>query len=315
MADVSKFVFQPDNITVKVRDNTARTNINNEVSARQQADNNLQTAINSEATARQNADSALQTAINNISSQLSSLNNVIKPEDYGAVGDGTTDDTTAIQNCLNAAHSERKIVLFTQTYKVTTRITIYGGTHIIGYGAKIKYTHNPSSSSPLNYFLFDMSNQSNICVEGLSFEGSGYETTQYKLSYTIGGSGCNNIEIKHCNFDKHGGLSCIYFIASNNIRVDFCQITDYTYGGVMFVEVCNNVYVGHCIILDGHHIGSSSNRNRYAISLNGYYTDPPSSGQRSVGDNLIAEENFIKDSTGFWEGIDAHGGTKIKVQI
>jgi hypothetical protein len=47
------------------------------------------------------------------------------PEKYGAVGDGTTDDTTALQAALDAAVAARgRVVLGPKTYKITAALTI-----------------------------------------------------------------------------------------------------------------------------------------------------------------------------------------------
>ncbi|KAF2763234.1 exo-beta 1,3 glucanase-like protein [Pseudovirgaria hyperparasitica] len=51
----------------------------------------------------------------------------------GAKGDGSTDDSTAIQNAINSAASNNKIVYFDQgTYKVTKTITFPPNTRVVG---------------------------------------------------------------------------------------------------------------------------------------------------------------------------------------
>jgi hypothetical protein len=55
--------------------------------------------------------------------------NVVNAADYGAKGDGSTDDTTALQNALNAGHAQGKPVVIPATsafYKITTRLLVYG---------------------------------------------------------------------------------------------------------------------------------------------------------------------------------------------
>jgi hypothetical protein len=61
--------------------------------------------------------------------------NIFYPEAYGAVGDGTTDDTTAMQQCIDAAVSAGGIVrLSPVTYKITTALSITDSVAIEGMG-------------------------------------------------------------------------------------------------------------------------------------------------------------------------------------
>lgn len=60
----------------------------------------------------------------------------IYPEDYGAVGDGTTDDTTSIQAAINAAvTAQGSVMLRAVTYKITAALSITGACSILGVGA------------------------------------------------------------------------------------------------------------------------------------------------------------------------------------
>src|SRR2546421_2265575 len=57
---------------------------------------------------------------------------VINVKDYGATGDGSTDDTTAIQNAINASSFGNTIFFPTGTYIVSTTIKLLKGRRYIG---------------------------------------------------------------------------------------------------------------------------------------------------------------------------------------
>lgn len=63
------------------------------------------------------------------------MQNIFFPETYGAVGDGTTDDTTALQDCIDAAVATAGTVkLSPVTYKITTALSVTGSVAIEGSG-------------------------------------------------------------------------------------------------------------------------------------------------------------------------------------
>lgn len=50
----------------------------------------------------------------------------VSVSDYGAVGDGLTDDTVAIQNAINAAISQQKALLLNAKHLITDTLLISG---------------------------------------------------------------------------------------------------------------------------------------------------------------------------------------------
>jgi hypothetical protein len=73
-------------------DTNLQNSIDTEKQAREDADNGLQNSIDTEKQAREDADTQLQNDFNNA---LKSVTNWANVKAYGAVGDGSTDDTTA----------------------------------------------------------------------------------------------------------------------------------------------------------------------------------------------------------------------------
>lgn len=104
---------------------------------------------------------------------------------YGAVGDGTTDDTAAINNALAAAKTAKAVVVFPKgTFAVNNKIFVDSGVRgMLGLGGKIKFTTDTAmillrgkqSGQAANVFDFTMSdlyidaNEQNINVGAGTF--------------------------------------------------------------------------------------------------------------------------------------------------
>ena len=116
-----------------------QTDINNETQARKDADTQLQTDIDAETTARKEA-------IDDLKKSTVGLEVFTTPEMYGAKGDGSTDDTAAVQAAFNAATANKPIIL-TGQYYCTETITVKRDTTVIGASSRPRAVLIP-------YFIF-----------------------------------------------------------------------------------------------------------------------------------------------------------------
>lgn len=78
------------------------------------------------------------------------LQEYLSVKDFGAVGDGTTDDTVAIQAAITQATATGQVLLINAgTYKTTSSLTITGGNWIIGEGKSTTIINYSGSSSAI----------------------------------------------------------------------------------------------------------------------------------------------------------------------
>lgn len=67
----------------------------------------------------------------------------VTPEEFGAVGDGVTDDSTAFNACIAKAMETRKFILLdAKTYYISTSLEYIDGVSFIGLNANIKLSDN-----------------------------------------------------------------------------------------------------------------------------------------------------------------------------
>lgn len=128
------------------------------------------------------------------------MNQFANVKDFGAIGDGTHDDTLAFQTAVNSISPYGSLLVPEGTYRISNTITFpsaqgYNGITFFGtgFGSIIKPTSNVK-------LLFDLVGE-NLSIKDLAFDGS---NTTDAIAIRIGGSNgtINNgfIEIEHCQF-------------------------------------------------------------------------------------------------------------------
>lgn len=106
-------------------DNVLHSNIENEKNARENADNVLQNNITNEELSRINSDNVLQQNINSLKDIVFlDDHNSKNVKQFGAIGDGITDDTTAIQSAIDSVVNGGVIYFPSGKYKITQTLNI-----------------------------------------------------------------------------------------------------------------------------------------------------------------------------------------------
>lgn len=176
----------------------------------------------------------------------------VTPEMFGAVGDGVTDDTVAIQNAINTG----KLVLFEKkNYLITDALNVYSGSVLVGQGSSsiIEISQTVAIGKCITT---SENNLSDITILSLFFKG-------------------------HCdeNTDDESGLVTIELLHANNIDIENCLFSGFHKN--IELTVCTNCRVVNNKILNATEMATSK-INGYGILLE--------RGNNIVIDNNTMEE-------------------------
>ena len=171
------------------------------------------------------------------------------PEQYGAVGDGVTDDKVAIQNCFN---SGAKLIIMNKDYYISDSVIFKGRNREIFGTGKITCDHSTNSALVINgdNLVIDILEISSPNCITISTIEQGFNWSQYITFKNIDLIATNTCvkcirnttkwinEIKFDNVRFSGLIGLLLNGDSNN---------PYNYGGYKFIncgnESCSNYFI------------------------------------------------------------------------
>lgn len=162
------------------------------------------------------------------------------PEADGAVGNGSTNDATALGTTLTTAATAKGQVCLAPgvTYAINSQLTIPANTRILGNGATIKLAASAARIATLN---------SNTRIEDVTFDGNNNATSY--LTELV--ASADTVTLLRCRYTSTGGTGPIG-IRTNDSTVN------------LLVDTCTFDNLNNCIKLD-------KNPNRVRIR-NSYFT-------------------------------------------
>jgi hypothetical protein len=196
-------------------------------------------AFNSENQVYDNTTSGLsatnaQAAIDEVSSaKVTKGDLVINVKDYGAVGNGLTNDTTAFVNAMSALESQNGGVLIVHsgTYLIQSIIYVPSNVSIIGYGQVVI-----KRNSDIQCVFLGKSDGTvggygaikNIKIENIVFDGA--QSTFVSNCGLFACSHATDIHIKNCTFQNLDGWHMIELNATKHSLIENCTFNNYGYG-------------------------------------------------------------------------------------
>ena len=213
-------------ITARQEADTALgTRIDNEITARQDADTALSTAlgarIDNEVTARQDADTALGARIDNevtarqdADTALANRFYYVTPQDFGAVGDGVTDDSAAFVE----AFTHNNVHIPEGSYKITERLFISSDVTITAdAGATLVCSFTDTS-------LIKVTGQ-NVVIRDLTMTGINDPENGSEYNHAIYLAEPTGVVIENCTIDSFTGDG-IYLGADGGSHPQHTKILD-----------------------------------------------------------------------------------------
>ena len=170
---------------------------------------NIVNAINSEVQARQDADDAIQQVIDSISYPY------VTPEEYGAVGDGVTDDSAAFIAMFADADPNTICICSSENgYFINNSVPIENKSHLTIVNAEFIL----GSMSPSTWF--EIKDSHYITFDNCTFNCN--DMLQIIRLFT-----CDNIRVENCNFID-GGYCVIQEngYTSDNVNINKCRFTN-----------------------------------------------------------------------------------------
>jgi len=148
------------------------------------------------------------------------LQETVSVEDFGAIGDGVTDDTAAIQAAIDNANG---LYFPYGTYLVSAQINLKSNLSITAdIGAKILL------GAGVTPYVLRGTSISNVSIVNLEIEGNG--ASGYSTIYIDNSS---NIYINNCKITKSGATG-LYFVACSFVKVENCELSNNYYYGLEF---------------------------------------------------------------------------------
>lgn len=221
---------------------------------------------------------------------------------FGATGDGTTDDTDAVQAAIDAASG---IVWFPAGTYLCSGLTGASGVILRGAGATQSIIKVKPGTAETN--LLNLSGTTDVTIEHLGFDGDDNDTCLSGVYHVTNGT-VKDLTVRSCHFSNFMPTaqlstthSALYVWTSNAVTIDNCFF--HNNGRAISVDTPDGyVSVTRCRI--------TADTDRMATGIKAFHGgDPPAASQLNIIDNYV--DTADHDPGGV--GADGHGISTLRV--
>lgn len=229
------------------------------------------------------------------------LDEIVSVKDFGAVGNGTTDDKASIQLALTAAGT---IVFPRGTYRLDSALSLSSNTHLIFQaGAVLNYTDSITANGLVGTSL------TNITFTNMVMNGSGVASGFSNIFLTS----CTNVTFENCTITRAGSMA-INLLTCSFVKVHGCNLSNNYFYGVNDKGGSNNKYTNNLFNQNGitGTATSSGGRGIHIWECNGivvsgnrfilnneygfrFYSETADSG---ITEGCSLHHNYFEDNTG-----------------
>lgn len=170
----------------------------------------------------------------------------VSVKDYGAKGDGTTDDSATINAAIEAADDNGIVYIPAGTYAVGNAITIPSNRHIVGTPfTTIKRLPNALQ----NYEVISVNDAELVTIENVIVYGDkmNHQGTSGEWGNCVAINNSNDITIRNCEMHDGWGDG-IYVNAGERIVIENCLVWNNRRNGISVI--CGDVEIRDCTIRD-----------------------------------------------------------------
>lgn len=207
---------------------------------------------------------------------------ISNPKWFGAVGNGTTNDSSAFINALAALHSGGTLKINNSTYIISGSVgTCQSNTTIQGEGdgTVLKATANAGSASG----ILEINNVANIVVENILFNGNGANQSTTSAGLKVSGT---SIKVRNCRFDDFKDSAVI--VGKTAISSAYITVENNLFGGNGLNNTGCSIKVVNAdsVTIRGNEIIDATSDSRAGIGLHALATT-------SILTNVIIRDNKL----------------------